>query len=74
MKMLHEREEYQEWVHAKMLRERQVRDLTGLSRTTRWRLERRGQFPKRVALTERCVGWSEAEVLQWLQDRAEDRG
>ncbi|MBI4474768.1 MAG: AlpA family phage regulatory protein [Acidobacteria bacterium] len=32
----------------KLLRIAQVRELTGLSRSTIWRLERSGQFPKRV--------------------------
>ena len=57
----------------KVLRERQVKDLTGLSRVTRWRLERRGEFPKKVQLTSRCVGWPETEVLDWLRERAEAR-
>jgi prophage regulatory protein len=58
---------------SRMLREEQVRDLTGLSRSTRWRLERRGEFPKRVTLTARCVGWLESEVAAWLEKRAEER-
>ena len=58
---------------SRILLEKQVRDLTGLSRCTRWRLERRGEFPKRVTLTQRCVGWCEAEVLAWLKTRVEAR-
>jgi len=57
----------------KMLRERDVKALTGLSRITRWRLERRNEFPKKVQLTARCVGWCEAEVVAWLKTRAEAR-
>jgi len=57
----------------RMLREREVRQVTGLSRVTRWRLERRGEFPRRVKLTERCVGWCEAEVMAWLKTRVEAR-
>jgi prophage regulatory protein len=71
--IVEKREEFREWVHIKMLRERQVRDLTGLSRVTRWRLEQRGEFPKRVQLTRRCVAWPAAEVLAWLKDRREAR-
>lgn len=62
-----------EFVGMRMLRERQVKDITGLSRVTRWRMERRGEFPRKVQLTERCVGWSEAEVLAWLKGREEAR-
>ena len=57
----------------RIIREKEMRQITGLSRVTRWRLERKGQFPKRIKLTKRCVGWSEAEVLQWLEEKAEAR-
>lgn len=62
-----------EFVHMKMLRERQVKDLTGLSRVTRWRMESRGEFPRKIKLSERCIGWNEAEIQEWLQKRAEAR-
>ena len=57
----------------RILREREVRHLTGLSRVTRWRMERRGEFPRKIKLSTRCVGWPEAEVMQWLMVRAESR-
>lgn len=57
----------------KMLREREVRQLTGLSRVTRWRMERRGEFQRKVQLSQRAVGWPEAEVVEWLKERAEAR-
>ena len=43
--------------------------VTGLSRTTLWRLEREGTFPPRVRLSENSVGWREDEVLTWLESR-----
>ena len=43
--------------------------VTGLSRTTLWRLEREGTFPARVRLSENSVGWREDEVLIWLKSR-----
>jgi prophage regulatory protein len=55
----------------RIIREREVRQVTGISRVTRWRLERKDQFPKRVKLTERCIGWLEEEVLAWLMERKE---
>jgi prophage regulatory protein len=57
----------------RIMREREVKQVTGLSRVTRWRLERKGEFPKRLQLTERCVGWSEDEVQAWLKERADAR-
>lgn len=57
----------------KMLREKEVKTITGLSRVTRWRLEQQGEFPRKVQLTVRCVGWPEGEVLEWLKARVEAR-
>ncbi|MBS9715329.1 helix-turn-helix transcriptional regulator [Pseudohalocynthiibacter aestuariivivens] len=37
------------------------------------RLEKAGQFPKRVQLGPNRVGWVEDEVLDWLQHRLERR-
>jgi prophage regulatory protein len=42
---------------SRILRAREVKHVTGLSKVTRFRLERRGLFPRKVQLTERCVGW-----------------
>ena len=37
------------------------------------RLEKAGQFPKRVQLGPCRVGWVESEVLEWLQERIKRR-
>lgn len=49
-----------------------VRDRTGLSRSTIWRLERKGDFPKHRRLSVNAIGWLEAEVDEWVisRDRA----
>ena len=41
----------------------------GLSRTSIWRLEREGLFPKRIRLSANTVGWLEDEVQDWLASR-----
>jgi prophage regulatory protein len=51
-----------------------VSNVTGLSPTTIWRQERRGEFPKRVQLSPNAVGWREADIAQWLADRARGIG
>jgi prophage regulatory protein len=38
------------------------------------RLERRGQFPKRVRLGPNTVGWPEAEIDAWIADKVKARG
>ena len=37
------------------------------------RLEKAGLFPKRVKLGLNRVGWVESEVLDWLEQRLQDR-
>jgi prophage regulatory protein len=52
-----------------ILRHEQVCRRTGLSRSLVYQLEAEDQFPKRVRLTERAVGWIECEVQGWLAER-----
>ena len=53
----------------KILRIRDVTITTGLSRTTLWRLERRGDFPRRILLSPNSTGWIESEIEQWIESR-----
>jgi predicted DNA-binding transcriptional regulator AlpA len=52
-----------------ILRNPAVPSRTGLSTSQRWRLERRGEFPARVQLSEMAVGWYEDEVNEWIESR-----
>jgi prophage regulatory protein len=47
----------------------EVLRLTGLSRSTVYRMEARGDFPKRRQLGIGSVGWNFGEVLAWLESR-----
>lgn len=53
----------------KFIRFTSVRDRTGLSRSTIWRLERQGAFPKHRRLSVNAVGWLEEEVNDWVLTR-----
>src|SRR5262245_47947247 len=53
----------------KLLRFPIVRERTGLSRSTIWRLERRGEFPKHRRIAPNVVAWSEHEVSRWIEER-----
>ncbi len=44
----------------------QVQTLTGLSRSTIYRKEIRGTFPKRRRLGDNSVGWLTSEILDWI--------
>ena len=39
------------------------------SRTTIWREEREGRFPKRVQLSPGRVGWNSDEIDGWIETR-----
>ena len=56
---------------ARLLRFPTVRERTGLSRSTIWRLERRGEFPRHRRISANVVAWVEAEVVDWIQSRVE---
>lgn len=53
----------------RFIREPLVHEITGLSRTTRWRLEREGKFPARRKLSDNAVGWVESEIRDWIASR-----
>ena len=53
----------------RLLRFPEVRRRTGLSRSTVWRLERKGEFPVHCRISSGAVGWVEGEVQQWLDDK-----
>lgn len=47
------------------LRTADVLRLTGFSRTTLWRLERAGKFPRRRQLAPNIIGWATEEISRW---------
>lgn len=42
-----------------------VQDMTGISRSTAWRLGRAGAFPTQVSVSPGRVGWLESELTAW---------
>jgi len=47
----------------------EVRTRTGLSRSTIYKLEAEGNFPKRIKLGERAVGWRSNDINEWINSR-----
>ncbi len=43
--------------------------ITNLSRTSRWRMMRRQEFPAKVRISPNRTGWRLSQVLEWLHDR-----
>lgn len=57
----------------RMLSKRDLKELVLYSPQHIARLEKAGDFPKRVQLGPNRVGWIEAEVLEWLKRRIINR-
>lgn len=53
----------------RLLRLPDVEAATGLRKSSIYLLMKRGEFPRCVQLTARCVAWPESKVLQFVQDR-----
>lgn len=60
--------------HDRFLRIAGVEHLTGLRKSTLYRLVKEGKFPAPVRLTAKASAWSEVAVLQWVQDRIAEGG
>jgi prophage regulatory protein len=48
-----------------------IKARTGLSRATIYARMAQGTFPKQVSLGERCVGWIEDQIEEWLTRQIE---
>lgn len=47
----------------------QVCEATSLSRTTIWRLQQRGDFPKGIRLSSSRVAYATPEIQEWIASR-----
>ena len=52
----------------RILRLSSVLERTGLSRSTLYRKIQAGSFPAQVRISDRCIGWRQSEVEQWLRN------
>ena len=56
-------------VSDRIVGERECREITDLSRTTRWRLMQAGKFPKKIRISPNRTGWMLSSVSIWLAQR-----
>ncbi len=52
------------------IRFKELKTLVPLGRTTIWRMEREGRFPRSRRIGKCAKAWLEAEVIMWMQERA----
>ena len=57
----------------KLLRKTQLLEIVGISESTLDRMVKAGRFPPPLRIGKRSVAWSEAEVREWVADRAAER-
>ncbi len=53
-------------MNEKLLKTSQVCELTALSRTSIWRLEKSGEFPRAVSVCGRRKAYVERHVREWI--------
>lgn len=62
-----------ETISRRLYSHRELVQITGLSRTTLWRMQRNGTFPQRRQISPGRVAWVAADIEAWLtQIRSED--
>lgn len=53
----------------RFLRLPEVKQLTGLSKSSIYRLMAEGAFPRQIGIGARLVVWSEQHIHQWMQEQ-----
>ena len=46
---------------------KEFRELTGISRTTEWRMLQAGDLPKAIKVKNKTLGYLESEYRKWLK-------
>lgn len=53
----------------RVLKPREVAEITGLSATTIWRERQRGTFPDPIKISAGRLGWRVSDLNAWLEER-----
>ena len=57
----------------RVLRLPEVIEKTGLGRTTLYNMSTAGKFPASISLGGKAMGWIEAEIDRWIEQRMAER-
>ena len=57
-------------IETKLLRLPQVMEITSLSKSSIYRYEKAGNFPKRLSLGSNCVVWKLNDINKWISNLA----
>ena len=61
-------------MHDRLLRRQQVEEITGLSRSSIYRLMPDGEFPRPVKVGLAGVRWRASDITAWLESRPVAKG
>jgi prophage regulatory protein len=59
--------------HSKLVSQIELRNRVPYSRSHIDRLERSGNFPRRLKIGPNRIAWLSAEIDQWIEERAKER-
>ncbi|MDS1618186.1 AlpA family phage regulatory protein [Escherichia coli] len=53
----------------RLVREKERKETTSISRSQAWKLEREGKFPPRKTIGKKSCGWLLSDLLWWITER-----
>lgn len=56
-----------------LIRLKEVKEYTGLGRSSIYEKMNNGLFPKSVSLGDRAVAWVDTEITEWVQEKIDQR-
>lgn len=54
-----------------IIRPSELKSILQVSKQTLWRMEKRGELPKRVKISKRAVGWLASDIREFLESKKE---
>ena len=58
----------------RLLRRREVEEITGIGRSSIYRLMKKGKFPRPVRIGPAAVRWRASDITAWMESRPVARG
>lgn len=56
-------------INERLCREGERKNITGISRTDAYLMEKKGEFPKRLSLSAGRIAWRLSDLLIWINSR-----
>ena len=57
----------------KLIKLKEVTEITTLSKATIYRLMSKGEFPGAIPLGPRAVAWKQSDVIEWIDSKVSAR-